>query len=290
MSTVKVNMERVERVSQLLSSISLEAIVALEDFEDPQFMALKRLSRVVGKGWASVYALLTAVVSYKLTVRGEDWWDCMVDLIVSRRGGEPPGSLDDVVSDILWFIDNCRGSLIGREARKLRVKRVAEGMRGVLNELAWDSEYFYRSPESVVRAVAWVLGGEAWRKTITFTAKMVYYATREPGEIRVVRAKIPIPVDSRVACASYSSMVVDAWKYTDIIRKPKPAQEAWRIISGNTGIPILNIDTLLWLTGWAPRDLELLRAWDEVEKILSKVISRRKAREIAINLYKLKCS
>ncbi|MFN4045790.1 MAG: N-glycosylase/DNA lyase [Acidilobaceae archaeon] len=290
MATVKVNMERVERVSQLLSNISLEAIVALEDSEDPQFRALKRLSAAIGKGWASVYALLTAVVSYKLSVRGEDWWECMADIIVSRRGGEPPASLDEVVSDLSWFIDNCRGSVIGREARKIRIRRVVEGMRGVLNELAWDPEYFYRSPESVVRAVAWVLGSEASRKTVAFTAKMVYYATREPGEVRVVKAKIPIPVDSRVACASYSSMVVDAWKYTDIIRKPKPAQEAWRMVSENTGIPILNLDTLLWLTGWAPRDLELLRAWDEVEKILSKVVSRRKAREIALNLYKLKCS
>ncbi len=286
---VQVNEARVEEVSELLSTIGPYRILELEEKVDPQFKALKRLSLAVGKGWASVYALLVSLVSYRLSMKGEEWWECMASLITSRRESNPPSNLEDVVDDVLWFIDNCRGSILARDSRKRRIRQVYMGSRDLLETLASNPEYFYSNAEVLVRTLAKTLEVEEWRKTIVFTAKMVYYAIREPGDRRLVDINIPIPVDVRVACASYSSMVVEARNYMDIVRNPKPAQEAWSIISRKSGIPILNLDSLLWLTGWAPRDLSLEDARRSVENILSSVVERRTARDIARRLYLRKC-
>jgi len=73
------------------------------------------------------------------------------------------------------------------------------------------------------------------------------------------------------------------------VSNPRPAQEAWRIVSKNTGIPVVNLDTILWLTGWMPRDLELEEAWRKMEGILATIIDRSIAREIARGLYIRRC-
>jgi DNA-(apurinic or apyrimidinic site) lyase len=286
---VHVNYVRVREVSELLSILGPYKLMELEERLDPQFKALKRLAQVVGKGWASVYALLVSLVSYKLLMRGEEWWDCMSSFIASRRGGRPPSSTRDAVDDVIWFIDNCRGSALARDARKRRILKVYTSSRELLEKLALDPEYFYSNMEVMVKALARALDVEEWRKTVVFTAKMVYYAIRDPGDRRLVNLNIPIPVDTRVACASYSSMVVEAGSYMEVMRSPKPAQEAWNEVSRRTGIPVLNLDSLLWLTGWAPRDLSLENARGRVEDILSNVVERETAREIAQRLYMRKC-
>ena len=286
---VYINEARVDEVSELLSTIGPHRILELEESLDPQFKALKKLSQTVGRGWASVYALLVSLVSYRLSMRGEEWWECMATLTAGRRGARPPSSLEEVVGDVLWFIDNCRGSIIAREARKKRVQQVYTRAREVLEALASNPEYFYSNAETIVKTIAKTLGVEGWRKTVVFTAKMVYYAVREPGDRRLINIEVPIPVDTRVACASYSSMVVEAPNYMEIVRNPRAAQEAWSRISRKTGIPVLNLDSLLWLTGWTPRDLSLEEARRKVEDILSNVVAKPVAREISQRLYLRKC-
>jgi DNA-(apurinic or apyrimidinic site) lyase len=286
---VYINEARVDEVSELLSTIGPYRILELEEKLDPQFKALKKLSLAVGTGWASVYALLVSLISYKLSMRGEEWWECAASLISSRRKARPPYGLNEVVDDVLWFIDNCRGSILAREARKKRVQQVYIGSRKILEVLASNPEYFYSNAETIVKTLARTLGVEDWRKTVVFTAKMVYYAIREPGDRRLVNIEIPIPVDTRVACASYSSMVVEASNYMEIVRNPRVAQEAWSKISKKTGIPVLNLDSLLWLTGWTPRDLSLEEARRKVEDILSNVMEKLVAREISQRLYVRRC-
>jgi DNA-(apurinic or apyrimidinic site) lyase len=72
---VYINEARVDEVSELLSTIGPYRILELEEKLDPQFKALKKLSLAVGTGWASVYALLVSLISYKLSMRGEEWWE-----------------------------------------------------------------------------------------------------------------------------------------------------------------------------------------------------------------------
>jgi len=286
---IHINITRVEEVSELLSTIGPYKVLELEEKLDPQFKALKKLSTTLGKGWASVYALLISLISYRLLMKGEDWWECLATLILNRRGSRPPSSLRDVVDDVLWFIDNCRGSSIARDSRKKRVQLVYRSSQELLETLALNPDYFYSNAEIIVKTLARTLGVEEWRKTIVFTAKMVYYAIRDPGDRKLIDLNIPIPVDVRVACASYSSMVVEAPNYMEIVRNPRVAQEAWSIVSRRSGIPVLNLDTLLWLTGWTPRDLSLENARKKVEDILLNVVEEHTAREIAQRLYLRKC-
>jgi len=288
--TQHIDYERINEVSELLKTIGVEGVIKLEDTLDPQFKALKRISRVIGKNYACIYALLVALVSYKLTMRGEEWWECLAEVIESRRLYNPLNSLSDVLSDVLWFIDNCRGAAIAREARKSRVVKAFRELRGFLDSIVSDYSYVYRDPQGFLRLISRALGAEEWRKTIAFTVKMVYYATRDPGEVKTINLNIPIPVDSRVACATFSSMIVKTRSYRDLIVNPRLAQEAWSIVSRETGIPTLNLDTLLWLTGWAPRDLSLEDARRVVANILSSIIGEDNAYKISSKLYIVKCT
>jgi len=286
--TVRVNMGRVEEVSRLLKALEPWRVVELEERYDPQYRALRKLASTVGRGWASVYALLVSLVSYRLAMRGEEWWECMASMISARRQGPPP-SVEEAVGDVLWFIDGCRGSIVARDARKRRVQAVYKSLKGLLERMASNPDYIYGGSEELVGSLARALGVEEWRKTIVFSVKMIYYAVREPGDRRLLDVDIPIPVDSRVACASYASAIVEARDYREIVSNPRPAQEAWRIVSRNTGIPVVNLDTILWLTGWMPRDLELEETWRKMESILATIIDRSIAREIARGLYVRRC-
>ena len=286
---VSINYERVEELSNLLSLIEPSRILVLEEEFDPQFRALKKLSSTVGRNWASVYALIVSLVSYKLTMKGEEWWDCLASMISNRRRFNPPTRLDDVLEDVLWFLDNCRGSIIARDVKKRRVQTVFKNAKHLLNTLASRPEIIYENAEDIVKSLSRALNVEPWRKTVVFTVKMVYYAVREPGDQRLLDIDIPVPVDVRVACASYSSMIVEAPNYMEIIKNPKPAQEAWSIISKRTGIPTINLDTILWLTGWMPRDLSLDDAREKLRQILLRIVDDRRAFEIARRFYLRKC-
>ena len=286
---VTINYDRVEELSNLLSLIEPSRILVLEEEFDPQFKALKKLSATVGRNWASVYALLVSLVSYKLTMKGEEWWDCLASMISRRRSLIPPTRLDDVLQDVLWFLDNCRGSIIARDAKRRRVQTVFKNAKHLLSMLASRPDIIYESAEDIIKSLSRALNVEPWRKTVVFTVKMVYYAVREPGDQRLLNIDIPIPVDVRVACASYSSMVVEAPNYMEITRNPRPAQEAWSIISKKTGIPTINLDTILWLTGWMPRDLSLDDVKERVQRLLSRIVEDKRAFEIARRLYLRKC-
>ena len=276
---VRVNEARVEEIAELLSRVTMEQIVELEKL-DPQYNSVQKLKSCVGRGNAVVYALLVGLVSYRLTIRGEEWWDCLARLICARRR-EPPGSLEEVVSDTIWFLENCKGAVLSLEAKKRRVQRVYRGAGGVLSDIMREPDLIFGKPDRILSALSRVLGVDPGRKTIAFSYKMAYYAAsggRPQGEVEAV---IPIPVDVRVACISYSSKLVDANSYRDIISRPQAAQEAWARVSKLSGIPTLNLDTLLWLTGWAPRDLNVEEARERIASLLSKVMEHTLARSIA---------
>ncbi|MCS7107600.1 MAG: N-glycosylase/DNA lyase [Acidilobaceae archaeon] len=278
-------MSRAEQVAELLRKVGKERLMRLEELADPQFEALQRLAMVRGEGVAAVYAVLVSLVSYRLTMRGEEWWSCLAEF--ASRGRE--SSVSGIAREVEEFLRSCKGAALSREAKIERVRRAASGARPQLERLLRDPSALYESPGELVRALSAALGAESWRKTLVFTVKMAYYATRKRGENRVVDYELPLPVDSRVACATYSSELVAARSFREIMSKPRPAQQAWLEVSRRAGIPSVNLDTLLWLTGWAPRDLEIHRAHEEVARILSAVMGYPEALQIARGLYLRSC-
>lgn len=260
----RVDEEEARRLGALLRRIGLEKILELEE-EDPQLHAVRRVSSNHGPGWASVTAALVALVSYRLAMKGEEWWACYGDYFSIGKRGSLPEACDAVAS----FLRECRGAVVQREAKEKRVRRACTGARGALEKL-------YNKPEDILPSASWLTGSlsralrqEPWRKTIVFSAKMAYYAVRSilnppPPAPR----DVPLPVDVRISCITYSSGLVSAREWRDILRDPRTALEAWRTVSEESGIPQLNIDSLLWMIGSTPRDTA------SVEKARELIVTR----------------
>lgn len=246
---ITINEERARKLGRLLYNIGLEKILLLEE-RDPQLHAISRVSGSTSTGWAAVTASLVGLVSYRLTLKGEEWWSCYGDYF----SGQHELSLQEAYSKVISFLEQCRGAVIQRDAKKKRIKRVISGARKALETL-------FRHPQRILASGSWLLNSyakalnqEPWRKTIAFSVKMAYYAVRSQQSNPVPAPwDVPVPVDLRVACITYSSEIVRANDWRDIIKDPRPAIKAWSIVAAESSIPALNIDSLLWMIGSTPR-------------------------------------
>ena len=273
-------MAGLEEVAEALSRVGLEGVLCLEE-EDPQYHAVKHVAGRLGPGAAALLGALNALVSYRLAMRGEEWWWCWARTVSSG----PVGSVEEAVRREEEFLLSCRGSIVGREAKLRRLRR-ALAARDVLARLLAD-------PRSVLPSGIWLTGGLAralgareWSKTIVFAAKIAYYAARTIAGRVPAPWDVDIPVDVRVACFLYSTGAVRAGSYRDLVRRPRPAQEAVRSLAIKSGIPPLNLDTIFWRLGWIPRDLPP----EEWERATSSITARCFPGSVLSGLFKRPCS
>ncbi len=253
-----INHDRLSQVSALLVSSNIRDLVRRLEDEDPQYHSVKDLVDNRGASESSVLAVLNALVSYKLAMRGEDWWRCW-----SRYHMDLPmrGDIGALVDDEVRFLEECRGAVFQRAAKIKRLYKVKSKGLPVLDRL-------YESPLSIFDSAGWLIEGLAralsskpYAKTIVFAAKMAYYVARIVDKRRMAPWDAMIPVDLRVACFLYSTGIIEASSYRDIMRDPRRAQEAILDLAKQVGVPPLNLDTLFWRTGWIPRDLPK-ESWD----------------------------
>lgn len=235
---------RVQAVADALALARVEDILRLEEEADPQYEAAQRIAGSIGRGNAVVAVMLVALVSYRLAMKGEEWWKCLAD----HAGTWRVQSLDDVYRSVQDFIASCPGAALAREAKTRRLERAFKEARSLWRELQAKPETIRREPARIAAGLARALGQEPWRKTIVFSVKMGVYAARPPGYRKPVAPGVPLPVDVRVACVSYSSGIT-SMKPDLVLRKPRPVVEAWGRIEQVSRVPALHIDTILWLAG-----------------------------------------
>lgn len=281
-----VDSERVRAVASVISAAGVDGILRLEEALDPQYDDMQRLAERVGRGPATVYALLVALSSYRLTMRGEEWWQCVSDMLGDRGA---PRSINEAIDNVVWFLSNCPGSLIGRDIKIRRVRRVGIHMKDLLERIMAQPQLVIERPQEILSSVAASLGSKEARKTVAFSVKMAYYAARARGIMRPLVFDLPMPIDVRVACVTLTSGLVRGPRdYHELVRSPAEAQRAWRDVSLMSGVPTPHLDSLLWVVGWAPRDLDQSAAREEIRRALSKVIPDA-AEAIARELTYLPC-
>ena len=264
----EVSPERVDSVAKILAEVGMDSVFKIEEKLDPQYPAVRGLAMELGQGVAVVYAVLVALVSYRLAMKGEEWWQCFYDMLSGRRGD----SVRELVDNVVWFLESCEGAAIRRDAKIARVKTVYRRARRLLEKLLVDPEVVLREPDMVAERLARALQVEVWRKTIVFSVKMAYYALGGPSRRIKLKSTIPIPVDVRVACISYTSGVVTARSPEEILRYPKTTQDAWDMVAEFSGIPPLHIDSVIWTIGGGLKGLDLNEARRKIVSILSPVI------------------
>ncbi len=69
---------RVEELAGVLSKYGLRPVYCIEE-RDPQYEAVARVYRRHGVSVAAVAAAVNALVSYRLAMKGEEWWQCWAD-------------------------------------------------------------------------------------------------------------------------------------------------------------------------------------------------------------------
>ncbi|ABL88029.1 conserved hypothetical protein [Pyrobaculum islandicum DSM 4184] len=206
----------------------IDVILQLEK-RDPQYHAVCRVVQNNDELTAARLTMLNALVSYRLTGRGEEHWEYF-GWYFSRR-------VKDVCDDFLKYIETSPYLKIGIETRKKRVAKAC-GYVPKLEDL-----------EKTLNDLSVLLNAKREQKTLVFAIKMlnyVYMCSR--GVNRLLPFNIPIPVDYRIAYLTWCAKLIDI-PPKEAIRRYKEVQGIWNKVAEKVGIPPLHLDTLLWLAG-----------------------------------------
>ncbi|MDP7981678.1 MAG: N-glycosylase/DNA lyase [Conexivisphaerales archaeon] len=283
---LSVSAERGLVLSALFSEIGVGRVMRLEDELDPQLAFAADVARRWGAGPGSLCSMLTALVSYRLAMRGEDWWRCFRDFFLEHRCPPDPRGAAAAVGE---FLRSCKGGVVARDVKLRRLERTLSAGPVLRRLVESPSDVILGDHRGLLSSLAASLGQRPEDKTIVFSLKMAYYACRGtscPGAM--LPADVPIPVDVRVSCASYSSGLVDVPPGVDPVRAimshPDVARRAWSTISRSSGVPPLHIDTVIWAVGWAPRELEVDEARAAIHRSLEPSLGPRLAAAVAREL------
>lgn len=219
----------VEEIASLLRRIGLERILALEK-GDPQYSSVCAVCKNRGEREAAKLVMMNALISYRLSGKGEEHWEYFSKYFSRKRRG-------DLCAEFLDYIKSSPYLALGRSARVKRALSVC-GYEPDLDNLLKTWKHLII-----------ILNTNYDAKTIVFTIKMlnyVYVCCR--GVDRALPSEIPIPVDYRVAKLTSCLKLVDL-SPEEALRRHKEVQRVWDEVSRISGIPPLHIDTLLWLAG-----------------------------------------
>gem|GEM_PF-161382 len=277
LALLRQNEERISIVAEKLSSLGLEGALKIEEV-DPQFQAVKLITSRMGLGPALTLIVLNSIISYRLSGRGEDYWNEFA-LYVSKAS--EPKSLVEAVKLVLGFLSTSKINVALRASKTSRLLRASTAKVLEPDDIAKQT----RNLRKFAEALALSLKSRWSSKTIVLSLKMICYAYRARyGRALIAPFSIPIPIDSRVAKLSWTSGVIDVEgagprKWSDVIEavmsRPRVAQGAWSSVAKKSGIPPLHLDSILWLVGGL---IDRRRAREEVVEEVCEVLSRTTAK------------
>ncbi len=252
---ITIDASRLEQVVELLESISLENLVKRIEAQDPQYRSVRRLYHCRGLNNTALLVVLNALVSYRLTMKGEEWWNCWADYHSQRDSN----TIEELVNDEVDFLEDCRGSIVQRIAKINRIMKLYKEGSRIIHKIYGDPYSILPSGRWLVKDLSLIYNTRPTSKTIVFSVKMLYYVLKADGYPGMAPIDIDIPVDVRVACFLYSTGIVATESYRQLVNQPTIAQKAVRLLAERLGVPPLNLDSLLWRTGWIPRDEPISR-------------------------------
>lgn len=273
---VLIEWNRVEAVAKAIKMFGINAILKLEE-NDPQYIALKRIYEYLGSTNATcLLAVCNALISYRLSIHGEEYWMEFSEYILSRSSMLEPDSIVDTVLEFLYI---SKGNRVLREQKAARLRRfkLSGRHKSVFYECGREGADLRRLNVIIADGV----GADVTSKTIVFAVKMAYYVLRISGIQIIPPMDITIPVDRRIALLAYTSGMVKFRDYhpsnirlleSRLISKANVLQSVWDKVSILSGIPPLNIDSLVWVIskgiGREPKQLILKQALNHIIKIL----------------------
>ena len=258
---VAYNEARVASLAAALREIPSLAIDVIES-DDPQYRAVASLVRLYGEK-ASVLVVANALISYRLSMPGEEYWQEFAEYF-QRRGA--PASVEELLGSFRDFLSASKGNRVLRDQKLSRLRRASRVLQALMEE-----PERYRDLRRLVEDLRLALGGRGDEKTLVFAAKMLHYVHRALGVEEKGLNEVPVPIDRRMALLTSTSGLLDAAPEEIMSRLRGAAVEAWMNVSRLAGIPSVSLDAVVWLPAYrieriVLRDLE--RARDEYARRL----------------------
>ncbi len=251
MYPLALNNNRIRVVGDVIGDIGLDLIQRVENY-DPQFIALRKIhEKTRNLNITCLAAICNAIISYRLTGPGEDYWLEFAEYF-SELNIPVNTSPDHIVDSIMEFLFVSKNNrlLVSQKINRLRKLKKAGAHTIIFNRCS----ELVRDLRKLLVIIANNVGARPDAKTIVFAVKMAYYVARIHGINITPPMDIMIPIDRRIGLLSYTSGIVDVkTKITSkrvleevLLRYSDIPREAWRRVSVISGIPPLNIDSLIW--------------------------------------------
>ncbi len=184
--------------------------------QDPQFIALKNLyKKLRNKTLFYKLSITNALLSYQLNITGEKYWENFSIYFSKNKS----------INNFEEFL-----YLYNKRFINNRIKRLNK-IKTFINSLNIKDFNFYKNNLlQLNKDLAKHLNQHIDSKTIVFAIKIFIYCIRITDNIEIFApSEIFIPLDSR-------------------IKKINPSKNFWKSFSKQTHIPLLHIDSILWLS------------------------------------------
>jgi len=240
---MQVNEDRVRAVSEAFSRLGLRGVKLFEDL-DPQMDVAKAISSVCGE-LTPLILYVNALISYMLSMRGEDYWRRFADVVVSHC----PSNFNEVIDVVKEFTAAVHRYAVNTKLSRLNSLRRCEYLVNYIQGGDILQLWKYTSR---------CLGTDPNSKTIVFSIKMLYYGYRALGDDTTLPFDIPIPVDRRVARVTYLAKLVElpgamgkglAEVTNTLLRGADVIRRVWSDVGLRSSIPPLHLDAPLWILG-----------------------------------------
>ncbi len=207
------NKEKKELIKRL-KKFTIEDILG-EERNDPQYISIEKLyNKIKNPLLFHKLVSMNALLAYQLQMKGEKYWESFAVFFMQFPSEKYfPQFLNEKNSRLLLS----------------KLKRF-ERIKNCINFLRRDNaEYFCENLYEFVKKTAKCLNQKEDAKTIVFAAKMYLYSCRIVyKKDYIAPQEIFIPIDSRIG-------------------KISEDKDFWKEVAKETNLPLLHIDTILWL-------------------------------------------
>jgi DNA-(apurinic or apyrimidinic site) lyase len=198
----------------ILSKFSIEEILYFEENYDLQYRYLRFLYKnIKNQNLFLKLIVINSLLAFQLSYKGEKFWK-IFSIYFSKHN-------DDIYNNFLSFID-----LYNRRYREIKIKR----LNRIYNWIKDKDLLIYK--DDLVKfnsEIAKVMGQNIYDKTIVFSTKIYGYGLRIIGYKIIFPFEIFIPIDNRIG-------------------KISKDKNYWIKLSKEINIPLLHIDSLIWIT------------------------------------------
>jgi len=198
----------------ILSKFSIEEILYFEENYDLQYRYLRFLYKnIKNQNLFLKLIVINSLLAFQLSYKGEKFWK-IFSIYFSKHN-------DNIYNNFLSFID-----LYNRRFKEIKIKRLNK----IYNWIKDKDLLIYK--DDLVKfnsEIAKVMGQNIYDKTIVFSTKIYGYGLRIIGYKIIYPFEIFIPIDNRIG-------------------KISKDKNYWIKLSKEINIPLLHIDSLIWIT------------------------------------------